>query len=40
MLDIWREACCHIEIAEFASTISEILVHQMPIERIIIKHID
>ena len=40
LLDVWREACRHIEIAESAATIAQMLVRHMPIQQFIVRRID
>ncbi|HEX3034351.1 MAG TPA: sigma 54-interacting transcriptional regulator [Thermodesulfobacteriota bacterium] len=40
MLNVWREACRNIEITEFVATIAEILMHQMPLKRLVVRRID
>ncbi len=40
LLDIWREACRHIEIERSTRTIARILTHRMPIERIVVSSFD
>lgn len=40
LLDVWREACRHIEIGESTSTIAEKLSKHMPLEQVIVRRID
>jgi hypothetical protein len=40
LLDIWREACRHIEIDEFLRTVSPSLVRHAPIEQVIVRRFD
>jgi len=40
VLDVWREACRHIEIAESTAGITKILVQKIPISRLIVRRID
>jgi hydrogenase-4 transcriptional activator len=40
LLDVWREACRHIEIAECAQQISELLREHMPLERMLVHWLD
>ncbi|MBI2485475.1 MAG: sigma 54-interacting transcriptional regulator [Deltaproteobacteria bacterium] len=40
MLGVWSEACRHIEIAQSAANIAEMLVGRMPIDRLIVCRID
>lgn len=40
LLDIWREACRHIEIDEFLRTVSPSLVRHAPIDQIIVRRFD
>lgn len=40
LLDVWREACRHIEIAEYTATVASLLHKQLPIERIIVRRLD
>lgn len=40
LLDIWREACRHIEVAQSAHTIARILVHRLPIDRLVVLAFD
>ena len=40
LLNVWQEACRHIEIGESTETISAILARHMPIDRILVRRID
>lgn len=40
LLDVWREACRHIEISECAEQISAMLREHMPLERLLIHWLD
>jgi transcriptional regulator with GAF, ATPase, and Fis domain len=40
LLDIWREACRHIEITHSTGAIASFLAPHLPIERILVRHID
>jgi transcriptional regulator with GAF, ATPase, and Fis domain len=40
LLDVWREACRHIEISESASSIASLLSQQMPVHRFIVRRLD
>jgi len=40
LLEVWREASRHIEITEFAATLSAMLARRMPIARLVIRRID
>ena len=40
LLDVWREACRHIEIAESTDTIARLLGRRMPIGRILVRLIE
>ena len=40
LLDVWREACRHIEIAESTANIAQLLVPQMPMERLLVRRIE
>ena len=40
LLNVWREACSHIEIAEAATTIAPMLEHDLPIDRLSVRRID
>ena len=40
LLDVWREACRHIEIQESASTITNLLKRNIPLAQLLIKRID
>lgn len=39
-MDVWREACRHIEIGESTGTIAAILDRHMPTDRVIVRQID
>jgi len=39
LLDIWQEACRHIEIKEMTQNIAQMLLHDMPIDQIMIRQI-
>ena len=40
LLNVWREACRHIEISQSTETIAAMLARHMPIERILVRRID
>ena len=40
LLAVWQEACRHIEITEMARNIAPLLVHDIPIDQILIRRID
>lgn len=40
LLDVWREACRHIEIAEAIDLIVPLLVRQLPLDRLLVRTID
>lgn len=40
LLDVWREACRHIEIERSAQTIAQILARRLPIERLVVIALD
>jgi transcriptional regulator with GAF, ATPase, and Fis domain len=40
LLSVWREACRHIEIAESAANIADLLVPNLPIDQLIVQRID
>ncbi len=40
LLDVWREACRHIEIGEFTETIASFLLPQMPVDQIFVRRLD
>ncbi len=40
MLEVWREACRHIEISESTRTIARQLARQLPLEQVIVRRID
>jgi len=40
LLDVWREACRHIEIAASTTNIAQLLVSQMPIEWLLVRRIE
>ena len=40
LLSVWREACRHIEIAESAANIADLLVPNLPIEQLIVQRVD
>jgi transcriptional regulator with GAF, ATPase, and Fis domain len=40
MLDLWREACRHIEIEHSTATIAQLLTHRMPIDRLAVLAFD
>ena len=40
LLDIWREACRHIEIEASTATIAGILARQLPLERVVVRRHD
>jgi hydrogenase-4 transcriptional activator len=40
LLDVWREACRHIEIAASTANIAQLLEPQMPMERLLVRRIE
>jgi hydrogenase-4 transcriptional activator len=40
LLDVWREACRHIEITQSTASITDLLADHVPIERIVVRRID
>ncbi len=40
LLNVWREACRHIEIGQATETIADMLVPEMPIDRVLVERID
>ena len=40
LMDVWREACRHIEITQSTETIAGLLAEKVPIERIFVRRID
>ncbi len=40
LLDVWREACRHIEIEESSATIAGILARQMPLQQMVVRRLD
>ncbi len=40
LLSAWREACRHIEIAESAANIADLLVPNLPIEQLVVQRLD
>lgn len=40
LLDVWRETCRHIEIAEAVSLITPILARQLPVSMVLVRRID
>ncbi len=40
LLDVWREACQHIEIQDFAQTAAELLAKQSPLSKVIVRRFD
>jgi transcriptional regulator with GAF, ATPase, and Fis domain len=40
LLDVWREACRHIEIGESTGNMAAILQRHMPLEQVFVRHID
>ena len=40
LLDVWREACRHIEISQSTETIAAMLVRHMPVDQVIIRQLD
>ncbi len=40
LLNVWREACRHIEITESTQTIAAMLTRDMPIDRVLVRSID
>ena len=37
LLDVWREACRHIEIAEAMDRITPLIVRQLPLDQLILR---
>ena len=40
LLNVWQEACRHIEISQSTANIAAMLVEQMPIEQVLVRRID
>ena len=40
LLDVWREACRHIEIAASTANIAQLLESQMPMEWLLVRRIE
>jgi transcriptional regulator with GAF, ATPase, and Fis domain len=40
LLDVWREACRHIEIAESTATIAPMLAHHLPLAYLLVRRLD
>ena len=40
LLDVWREACRHIEITQSTETIAAMLAAHLPIERVMVRRVD
>jgi hydrogenase-4 transcriptional activator len=40
LLDVWREACRHIEIAEAVDRITPLIVRQLPVDHLVLRSID
>jgi len=40
LLDVWREACRHIEIHESAANLAEMLAHHLPLACLLVRRID
>src|SRR5262245_53552354 len=40
LLDVWREACRHIEITESADRIARILAPRFPVDALVVRRID
>ena len=40
LLDVWREACRHTQIAESTANIAQILAYQMPLSHLIVQNIN
>jgi len=40
LLEVWREACRHIEIAESTATIDRIIARHLPISALLVRRID
>jgi transcriptional regulator with GAF, ATPase, and Fis domain len=40
LLDVWREACRHIEIADAAERITPLIVRQLPLDQLVLRIID
>jgi hypothetical protein len=39
-LDVWREACRHIEIADATDRITPLIVRQLPLDQLVLRIID
>ena len=40
LLEVWREACRHIEIGESTLTIARMLLPHMPLAYVVVQHLD
>lgn len=40
LLDVWREACRHIEINEFTATVADTLLRHLPIKQVIVRRFE
>ncbi len=40
LLDVWREACRHIEIADATDRITPLIVRQLPLDQLVLRIID
>ncbi len=40
LLDVWREACRHIEIGESVARIAPVLAERLPLDRLLVRRID
>jgi hypothetical protein len=40
LLDVWREACRHIEIAEATDLITPLILRQLPLDQIVLRIVD
>jgi hydrogenase-4 transcriptional activator len=40
LADLWREACHHMEVSEFAATVAKMLTEYMPIGQLLVRRVD
>jgi hydrogenase-4 transcriptional activator len=40
LLDVWREACRHIEIAEATDLITPLLLRQLPLDQLLLRIVE
>lgn len=40
LLDVWREACRHIEISDFTDIVAPLLTKNLPLERLVVRRFD